>query len=260
MLASHHLALLRTITSGAPGFAVWKNAEAGLEGSGDIDAVAPASQWPFVIAEHRRWVESNGFGPPLQCRHVPGLLVLVAFAPGESGKLLQLDVYTHIFVQGAPLVAAEDLVTHLRMDARGFRVLRPGAEGFFKLLQSSTRSGKPQLAEGARASLAELLRGDPVGVQRAAPLTGRACRAADRAADAAAVGSWDRRAMAEVTGWCLLAALRRPLLPIRRVASGLGPARGCPLLAALANGRRVPLGRETWMARVAASHALGIAG
>jgi hypothetical protein len=104
------------------------------------------------------------------------------------------------------------------------------------------------------ATVAELLARDPAGVQCATQLLGRAGPAAQRAAGAALAGRWDRRAMAEVARWCLLAAVRRPLLPARRIACGLGPIRRCPLIAALANGRRVPGSLDPWLAHVAATH------
>jgi hypothetical protein len=188
------------------------------------------------------------------CRHVPGLLFLVALSSDLPGSLLQLDVTTHIFVNGAPLVPAARLEPLLRMDALGFRALRPGAEGMFKLVQSATRLGKPPHGEQLDPALVGLLASDPSGARLAARLLGPAGPAAQRAAAAALAGRWDPGAMAEVTGWCYLVALRRPLLPVRRVISGLGPARRCPLIAALEGGRRVPGDVEPWLARVAAAH------
>jgi hypothetical protein len=223
-------------------------------GTGDLDAIAPASEWPLVVSEHRRWALSNGLGPPLECRHVPGLLLLVAIAPGADANLLQLDISTHIFVQGAPLAPADRLTAVARMDHRGFRSLRPGAEGLFKLLMSATRTGAPENGAQTDSAIAELLESDLEGVRRAAQLLGRAEPAARRAVTAALSGRWDRRAMVEVTGWCWLAALRQPLLPARRIASGLGHARTCPLIASLAGGRRVSGSVDEWISRVHASH------
>jgi hypothetical protein len=251
---SQSLALLRGVTAAAPGFAIWKNAEAGLAGIGDLDAIAPASDWAAAAAEHRRWALSHGLGPPLECRHVPGVLFLVAFSSDEPGSLLQLDVSTHIFVQGAPLVPAASLGPLLRVDARGFRRLRPGAEALFKLLQSATHSGQPPPGMPVDARLVELLKCDPDGVDAAAQLLGRAGPAAWRAARGALAQRWDRGAMAELAGWCFLVVLRRPMMPARRVISGLGFARRCPLIAALAAGRRVPGQVDPWLARVAATH------
>jgi hypothetical protein len=254
-LESKLLPLLRATTAATTGFAIWKNAQAGLTGRGDLDAVAPADDWAQIAAEHRRWTLANELGPPLSCHHVPGLLLLVAFTPDRNGKLLQLDVSSHIFIGGAPAVPATRLASLLVMDARGFRMLRPGAEGLFKLLQLAAGPGKPHPPTEVDAQLTELLASDPVGVERAVQLLGRAQPAARRAARTAVAGRWDRRAMTEVSGWCLLKALRRPLLPARRVRSGLGPARRCPLIAALAGGRCVPDAEPEWVARVAAAHA-----
>jgi hypothetical protein len=190
----------------------------------------------------------------LECRHVPGLLLLVAVSPDVSGSLLQLDVSTHIFTGGAPMVPAMRLESLLAMDARGFRALRPAAEGLFKLLQSATSSCRGRTTKGIDPALAELLESDPVGAQDAATLLGRAGPAARRAARAAAEGCWDRRAAAELSGWCALAAVRHPVLPATRIASGLGPARSCPLIAALQGGRRVPRDLDAWIAQVATTH------
>jgi hypothetical protein len=253
-MESKLLPLLRATTAAATSFAVWKNAEAGLAGAGDLDAIAQADDWARVLAEHRRWALANELGPPLACHHVPGLLLLVAFTPERDGKLLQFDVSTHIFIGGAPAVPASRLASLLMMDARGFRMLRPGAEGLFKLLQrASSPSGLHLRAFDAQ--LTELLASDPVGVDGAAQLLGPAASAARRAARAALAGSWDRGAMTALSGWCLLRALRRPLLPARRVRSGLGPVRRCPLIAALAAGRCIPGAEAEWVARVAAAHA-----
>jgi hypothetical protein len=242
------------VTDAAPGFAIWKNVDRGLAGAGDLDAVAPASEWPMVAAEHRRWTLANGLGPPLECRHVPGLLLLVAFSPDAPGSLLQLDVSTHIFAGGGAMVPATRVEPLLRLDARGFRALRPGAEGLFKLLQSATSSRRPWTTGGVDPGVAELLESDPIGAQDAARLLGRVGPAGRRAARAAAAGRCDRRAEIELSGWCLLAAVRHPVLPAMRIASGLGPARSCPLIAALQRGRRVPRDLDAWLAQVATTH------
>lgn len=252
--AARNLDLLRAATATSPGFAIWKNADAGLAGTGDLDAVAPPTEWANILTAHRRWARSNDLGPALVCQHVPGLLLLAALAPDSPRALLQFDVASHIFVQGAALVPAARLGPLSCLDERGFRVLRPGAQGLFKLLQSADRVGGLPRGDVMDPRVAELLERDPDGVGEAAQLLGPAGAGACRAARAAVDGRWDRRAMVEVAAWSYVAALRRPVVPAKRVAFGLGPAHRCPLIAALEHGRRVPGNVEEWLERVMAAH------
>ena len=75
-----------------------------------------------------RWAASQGLGPVVVCRHVPGSLVLVALDP-SGGPFAQLDMRGSARLRGAPAFVAEALEPHMVMDPRGFRRLRPGVEG-----------------------------------------------------------------------------------------------------------------------------------
>ena len=73
------LLLARRLTSSAPTWGVWKRPNSALEGEGDIDAVASEEDWGTVVDEYRLWASEQAFDPVLVCRHVPGLLILVAW-------------------------------------------------------------------------------------------------------------------------------------------------------------------------------------
>ena len=43
--------LIQRLTEVAPQWAVWKNVDSALTGSGDIDSLAPPSYWPVIETE-----------------------------------------------------------------------------------------------------------------------------------------------------------------------------------------------------------------
>lgn len=249
------LPLLRRLTASAPRWLVWKNAESAFEGTGDIDAAAPTSDWPFIEAEFRRWASEQGVGPVVVCRHIPGGLNLIA-VPAGSATFLEMGIKARRMWRGSTLFVPEDLLPMSVLDARGFRRLRPGAEGFFKLLLNGTRRDGRADEAGMRAKrVRELLRADPEGVRQAARLLGPARRAAVIGSTRAAAGGWDRRAMLAVEGWVLLRALREPGVSLSRLRFRLRGRASCPVVAAiLSQGRRIPADRDVWLRRLAEDH------
>ena len=241
------LDVVRRLTAAAPSWTVWKNADAAVAGVGDVDAVASTDEWPVLAAEHRRWAVDTGAEATFECRHQPGVLLLVA-VDAHSPRLSQLDISSHVFVHGAPLVDARALGPAVLNDPRGFRRLRPGAEALLRVAQSAGNEG------AVDAELRELLATDLIGRETAGALMGRAGAAALSVAADILDGGRSRRAEAQLRGWCLWTAARRPLLPARRVYAGLLAMRSCPLIAALRAGRRVPESREAWLDGVARSH------
>ena len=249
------LPLLRTLTEKCPGWLLWKNAESAFTGVGDIDAAAPVGEWPVVERCFREWAEEQGVGPVIVCHHIPGGLNLVA-VPADSATLLEMGVKNDKIWRGSPLFEYDDLRPLAGMDPRGFRRLRPGAEGFFKLMLNGSRwDGSPH-DEGLRAkNVADLLRRDPEGARMAAKTFGPAAPAAVAAAESAASGDWNRGAMLAVTAWALLRSLWQPAVLAKRLQFRLTAKQRCPVVAALlGDERRIPADRDAWLRRVAQTH------
>ena len=158
--------------------------------------------------------------------------------------------------RGVTLFTHDQLAPLVTDDPRGFRSLAPGAEGLLKLLLNGTRwDGRPN-REGLRAKrVLELLRADPEGARRAAAtLFGRASGMLVAGAERAAAGGWDQRAMLAVSAWVVGRGLLSPGVMARRLRFRASAGERCPVVAALADGRRVPRDREGWLRAVAAFH------
>lgn len=255
------LPLLRRLTEALPRWAVWKNADSALSGTGDVDAVAPPGDRDRIAAEFRDWAAGHGLGPVVVCTHIRGGVNLVAVPPGRT-HLLEMGVKSRKIWRGATLFTHPDLEPLTGIEPRGFRALRPGAEGLFKLLLNGLRwDGAPDEAALAVKGVRALLAADPDGVRRAARLLGRAAAPAGELAEAAAAGGWDRRAALAVQGWTLARALTEPGVALSRARFRLSGRRPCPVVATLlGDRRRIPADREAWLARVAESHTVWPAG
>jgi hypothetical protein len=189
------------------------------------------------------------------CRHSPGGLKLIAVPEGEA-TFFELDAKAQRRWRGSRLFGLEDLTTMAVMDPRGFRRLRPGAEGFYKLLLNGTRwSGLADEAAMSSKDVREQLRSDPVGVRAAAALLGPARQAAEVGARRAAAGGWSWPAMMVVQGWAILRGVATPRATATRLRFRLRGRSICPVIdAVLGHGRRIPARREAWIARLAEDH------
>lgn len=250
------LDLLRRLTEACPGSGVWKNADAGLAGEGDVDFAAPVEEWNRIEAEFLSWAAVHGLGPVITCWHVPGSMFLVALDPGGA-EFLQLDVRARSTWRGSTLFEAADLVPLMEMDRRGFRRLRPGAEGLVKLLQNGIEAGgRPKSKNLVKERVVALLEADPEGARVAEDLFGRAGRWAGRGAVAARSGGWDRAALAAVEARAALRSLGEPGVALATVRARRAKA-SCPVLSAsIRNKRRVPDDAETWLKAVARGHSV----
>jgi hypothetical protein len=249
------LPLLVSLTSDVPRWLVWKNAESAFTGTGDIDAAAPPEDWPRIIEAFRAWALERDLGPVIVCRHIPGGLNLIA-VPSGWPTFLEMGTKARRIWRGATLFVLEDIEPLAVLDERGFRRLRPGAEGLFKLLLNGTRrNGLPDEAALAAKQVRELLRADPAGAAAAAGLYGVAAGPLRRAARAAAAGGWDRPALLAFQGSMLVRAALHPGVLWARLRFRLRGRRACPIAAAILDGdRRIPEPRDAWLARVAVDH------
>lgn len=234
---------------------VWKNVGSALHGTGDIDAAAHRADWPQIVEEFRRWTRSHQVGPVIVCDHIPGGLNLVAAAP-QFETFLEVGIKEERLWRGSKLFRVGELGPLIVDDPRGFRSVRPGAEGLFKLLLNGTAYGGRMNAEALRdKDVVPLLRSDPEGVAAAASLLGLARSALLRGARAAALGGWDRRAMLAVELWAMARNVRDLPMLVRRLNFKIRRKQSCPVVKAiLIQGRRIPGDVDHWLAAVALGH------
>ena len=151
---------------------------------------------------------------------------------------------------------AESLSPLMEIDERGFRRLRPGAEGIMLLLGNGTKwGGRPNPAGLQRKRIPEILLRDPEGVKAtAASLFGSAGSALVRAAEQAAIGQWDHRKMLEVEAWAIAKAVTEPRVAVSRLwAKPI--KRICPVLRTIfTDNRRKPVDLDSWLNQVRKAH------
>ena len=234
---------------------VWKNADHAIAGDGDIDSAAPESEWPVVQSEFVTWAKEFGLGPVAVCGHIGGGTELIA-VPDAATSFVELGTKAKRFFRGSTLYRAEDFVALAQLDPRGFRRLRPGAEGLMKLvLQGFRWNGAPNERALREKQIVELLRADPAGVRAVAPLFGVAESAALGAARAAVEGRWDRRALLAVEARQLVRGIRDPQPLMRRVRFKLAGGKPCAITRVMFEARRrIPDDRKSWLSEVRRDH------
>lgn len=77
------LPLLRRLTEAYPGWALLKNADSALLGTGDVDSLAAVRDWRGIAGEFGAWAREQGLGPVLACQHVGHGPNLVTLDPGR---------------------------------------------------------------------------------------------------------------------------------------------------------------------------------
>jgi hypothetical protein len=247
--------LLRAATDAAPTWLVYKNVESALTGTGDIDAVASSHDFPAISTVVLSWAERFQLWPVFVCNHFPAGPNFVAVPPGELA-LWEFSVKERKVFRGGPLLSAAELLPMAQADDRGFRRLRPGAEGVLKLLTNGTRWAGRRNAEGLAAKeIRQLLARDPEGVAQAAGMYGSAELAVRGLASAVVAGQWNAGAALFVEGRQLLVAASRPRQTVRRAWYRSVGERRCPLIEVIHHhGRRIPPDRERWLHQVSDTH------
>jgi hypothetical protein len=245
------LPLLVRLTERFPGWGLWKNGDAALQGHGDFDSMAEEEDWDAIIDEFSLWSAANDLGPVAACRHVKGVLFLAAL-DAVGSKILELDVLSRKYFRGWTVFRPQQLAPLMELDARGFRRVRPGAEGVILLTQNGLKWGGRRDAEGlTEKRVAEFLSSDFDGVIQSSKLFRPADKALIRAAESAARGDWDRAAMLTVETRAVLGALASPSILASRVRAKRVKKR-CPLLVTIfSDGRAVRGETDDWIKRVA---------
>jgi hypothetical protein len=251
------LPLLSRFTDLSSTFVVWKQVDSALEGTGDIDAAAAVDDWGLLEQEFRDWASAHGLEPVAVCNHIPGGRNLIA-APDGMSSFLELSLKQNKVFRGSTLFVLDDLAPLSMLDRRGFRRLRPGAEGLFKLVLNGAKwGGRPDVGALEAKYVAALLAEDPEGVRLGARLFGPAEHAVLTLATRVRDGGWDRRAMLRIEAHALTKAVRQPAVLLRRVRFRFLAPQRCPIVKAILFGqRRIPDDRETWWRSVAETHAV----
>jgi hypothetical protein len=221
------LPLLQRLTVVSPRSVVWKNASSALEGHGDLDVIAPPSDWAEIESEFRHWAQSAGLNSVAVCRHVPGSMFLLAADP-DRPAFFELDVKARGSFRGTTVFRAADLHPLSEADARGFRRLRPGAEGLLKLILNGTADdGNLNPHRIQRERIDDLLRADRVGAERAAQLFGWEAAQVVELVDGFLRGEWDGSLMLILRARLRLRLILEPTHLLRRLWSRIGPDREC---------------------------------
>ncbi len=252
------LPLLRRLTDRVPEWSVYKNSDSALYGMGDVDCVAPKSVWPAVQREFMRWAGERDLGPVFLCNHVRPVLFLIA-APSRLPNFLEMDVTVRRTWRGSPLFGAAQIQQLTELDPLGFRRLRPGAEGLFKLAFNGIRwNGSPDLENMRTKNVVGLLKKDPEGVRLAAQVSGLPAGPVLRVVDHLLAGEWNYPAVNMIQARSLLAGLRHPWIMLetaRLKTKLLMKAPPCCILETMLYAeRRIPPDRDAWLHAVERTH------
>jgi hypothetical protein len=248
------LPLLQRLTVLSPRAVVWKNASTALEGHGDLDVIAPPADWDAIESEFRSWAEAAGLGPVAVCRHVPGSMFLLAADP-ERPAFFELDIKARGSYRGRTVFRSLDLQPLAELDSRGFRRLRPGAEGVLKLILNGTADdGSLDPHRVRREGVAELLREDPAAVAQATQLFGRARTQVEALVDGFLRGEWDRSRMLTFRARMRLGLIFEPAELLRRLWGRIKPGPGCRGIKSLIKEERLRPGDATALQQLVRAH------
>ena len=253
-VASPWVDLLGQLDSIAPGVGVWKNADAALDGNGDIDYFAPRSTWPAIAATFRSWSESHGFECMPPCLHRPGALYLIAI-DRRGRRLMQLDVRERLTLAGSEMMDASELGTLLQEGRYGFKQLRPGAEATLKLMvKCIDPRGRLRAECLEEESVSAGIGADLASARQASSLLRHGRHEADRLVLSIASGHPDSVAARSLMRGVRMAAFLHPWRVARLVWYRLR-RKWCPTLAwILAQGQQVPPHLDRWVDDVRRVH------
>lgn len=249
------LPFLQRLTDRFPRWAVWKNVRSALTGHGDVDSFAPRADWAAIEGEFRAWAAAEGLAPVIVCRHIPQGPHFIALE-AHSPYLVQLDVKERATLRGGTLLDVDDLLALAEIDARGFRRIRPGAEGVIKLLLNGMSRGGHRDERALQAKgIVALLQQDPDGVGAIARRFGSAERPLLDAVAALLAGGWEQRALRAVERHAYLRALGEPTVAVSRLWFNAVASARCPVIRLIRqHDRRVPDDRAGWLAEVRRDH------
>ncbi|HEV2085400.1 MAG TPA: hypothetical protein VGR09_09975 [Gemmatimonadales bacterium] len=252
---SPYIPLIRRLTQEFPKWIVWKNADAALSGSGDIDSAAPLRDWDAILATFRAWAEDVGLGPVIECRHPPKTMFLLAVDQSRR-TFLELDVLGRKYFRGGTLFQADELMPLARLDPRGFRVIRPAAQAIILWLCNGLRwGGRSDSAALQRRRVVELLREDFEGLSQAARCLHLPERAVLEGAERLVNGTWDRASMLKIEGSAILRALSAPRILLSRARFRLWTKQSCPVLRTVFySERKIPEDYNSWLREVRSRH------
>jgi len=247
--------LLQELSDASADQGVWKNIEAGLSGRGDVDFVAPRSEWECVRTRVQSWAGESGLGPVIACSHIPDAEFFFVVDRSER-DFLQLDVRDRITFRGSTVFQAHDVVHLMTMDRRGFRSLRAGAEGLVKLIVSGIApGGRPKPKTLRRENVLELLASDSEGLREtASSVFGRVESAVLAGAEAVLGGGWNRRAMATVEAFYTLKGVTEPATVVGRLRARRAKKNCLVMRTSLERGRRIGNDVDGWLDEVARTH------
>ncbi|EKD98697.1 MAG: hypothetical protein ACD_23C00305G0001 [uncultured bacterium] len=140
--------LCRQLTLEFPDLIFWKHLARGLNGSGDIDAVAPAAEALHVVRRMPELVKENFPDAVLvfACRHAANVHPIFVVSKRIFPRLAQFDVSFNPIRFGMPWCNPADLVRFSVLDEHGIRVLRQGALAVVLLmLYGINRDGRSSL-------------------------------------------------------------------------------------------------------------------
>jgi hypothetical protein len=251
------LSILPRLTAEFPGWAIWKNPESALAGRGDVDSLAPPSEWPRIQTTFIDWARDRGLGPVLTCRHIPQGPHFIT-VERDSPYLVQLDVKDRGTFRGSTIIDAWSLLPLTEIDERGFRRVRPGAEGVIKLCMNGIRRGGLPDEEALRKKgVADLLRNDPEGLRLGSRLLGHAAPHLLKGADALLAGGWDRSAMLRVELWSAGRSIAEPRVAVSRWWFLNVVAKRCPVIKLIRESdRKIAGDPQAWLRAVAVDHEL----
>lgn len=251
--AATWLPLLRALTDEAATWLSWKNVEAALGGRGDIDSVASTHDWPRIKQTFSEWCTQAG-RDHVFCNHLPGSLIAVALDT-PSRRVLELHVVARQTFRGAPLFEAEDLSPVAVTDPRGFRRLRPGAEGTLLLALNGLKFLGRRNSDGLAAKgVISLLQSDPEGIGQTCELFGKGSVWLHRLATTAGQEEWSPVDAVCFDLWRSLRTLRSLSSARERLLFRTVALHECPVLQLTTGGRRFPNDPDAWLARVADRH------